>query len=514
MAKLTRIDEQYIAKIKPIGKRTLESIRKQTSKYIFVEKDGSAYCERCEHTFSVADTKHKGTIKCPSCNHKMEVWHTWRKSEQNAWRSDWIVTAKALSNTELMLQYVLVDRMGRKICSLKNCATEVTDFGKKKIYRYEKARNGQKYELNGWAKKTYDYFREFGMGYGYRTLCCLQAKVHNDLFYREAEKIDCFKYINTKEFNNDKADYYMCSILYHFSKKPQLIEKLQKSGLSTLVYADLNTYAEMHEIKYNAAETELTKMLGITKRNLNMLKSSAISLENLRRLQKDNNITDMDFADLQNFSEAEESELRRSAEKVGVSLHKVIKYVRENGIGAFEYRNFLSLSARLMYDNKDLSYSMPKDFHAECERLHEVEAKAREKASEEAKRIELAKNDILAKIKAEVESNKELAEFFKTNKKYMCYVPGSVEDFLNESKYNHNCVGKMGYDTKMVKNETFIFFIREANNPSASFVTVECFNGKIKQIMFDKNRPVGHDTEIYSFAEAFAQRLSATRKVA
>lgn len=505
MAKLTRLDEQYIAKIKPISKATKESARKQTSKYIFVKKDGSAYCERCEQTSSLVNSKHKDIVKCPSCNHKMEVWQTWRRSEKLNYRYDWEITCKAISNTELMLQYILVEREGRRLVCNGNLATEVLDFANWKRYCYELS--------DGWKKRTYSFFREYGMGYGYRKICCMQGNVHNNRFFEEVKKIDSLKYLDLKSIF-DKHNMYVTSLLSHSSKKADLFEKLQKSGLSELINADFRTYTSRDEIQYDSSKSELTKMLGITKRNMDMLKSSAISLENLRRLQKDNNISDMDYADLQNFSEHEESSLRESAKKVGVSLHKVIKYVRENGIDAFEYRNFLELSSRLMYDNKDLSYSMPKDFHAECERLNEVDKKAKERASEEAKRIELAKNDILAKIKAEVEGNKELAEFFKGNKKYMCYVPGNVEDFLNESKNNHNCVGKMGYDTKMAKNETFIFFIREANNPSASFVTVECFNGIIRQIMFDKNRPVGHDTEIYQFADAFAKRLSATRKVA
>lgn len=378
---------------------------------------------------------------------------------------------------------------------------------KEKTYRYE-LYNGS------WAKRTYGYFREYGMGYGYRTLCCLQAKTHGN-FHKEVSKIDCFKYINTKEFDNKNNDFYMCSILYHFSKKVDLVEKLQKSGLSKLVYADFNTYTERDEIQYNKAESELTKMLGITKRNLNMLKGGNVSLENLRRLQNNNNISDMDYADLQNFSKYEEDILKACVTKVGVSLHKIIKYVKEQHIGAREYSGFLALSSRLKFDNKDLSYSMPKDFHKELDRLNAIEAEQKRIKAEEEKKFELAKASILASIKKEVESNKDLAEFF-TNKKYMVYVPGSVDDFVNEGNQNHNCVGKKYYADAVAKKETFVFFIREANNPSASFVTCECIDGEITQIMFDHNQRVGHDTEVYQFADAFAKRLSATstRKVA
>lgn len=509
MAKLTKLDNEYISKIKPIRKATLESIRKNTAKYIFIEKDNKAYCERCESSFSLVNTKHKEMVKCPECGHKLEAWHTWRKSEYHNYINSWRVIANALSSTELMLQYVLVSREGRKVLSIENCATEVLNFGTKKDYHYEIAKYG-----NGeWSKRTYDYFREYGMGYGYRTLCCLPAKVHGN-FFREVGKIECFKYINAEEFSNKNNDYYMRSILCHFSLKADLIEKLQKSGLSKLIWGDLATYTKNDEIKYDKKQTELTKMLGITKRNLDMLKHSKITITNLERLQNNNEITDMEFSDLDGFSHYEEDCARRISKKIGVSLHKVIKYIKEQGIGLREYDSMLRDSERLGYSNRDTAYSMPKDFHKELARLAIVEEDVRKQKAEEAKKFEEAKASILASIKAEVESNKELKEFFDKSKKYICYVPGSVEDFVNEGNNNHNCVGGKHYQNAVAKKETFVFFIREANNPTASFVTCECVDGQIVQIMYDKNKRVEHNTEIYQFADAFAKRLSATKKTA
>jgi len=507
MAKLTKTDIEYIAKIRPISKATKESIRKQTSKNIFVDKDGTAFCERCNGTSVLVDTKHNSTVKCPICGHKMTVWHTWRKSEHHAYSNSWRVLAKALSSTELMLQYVLVVREGRKVLSVENCAVEVLDFGKRKEHRYELPLYADKDGNRVWSRRTYDYFRAYGMGYGFRTLCCLPAKVHNDNFFREVRKIDCFKYIDMKDFDNNKNDFYMDSILCHFSKKVDLVEKLQKSGLSQLLIHDLNTYLESDEIKYDKKQTELTKMLGITKRNLNMLKESSKTLYDLRRLQKNNDISDMDFKDLQGFSEGEEIDLYKISERVGVSLHKIIKYVKAQGIGTTEYLSMLTLSRKCGYSNKDTSYSMPKDFHKEVGRLDVVEVDMEEKEKK-------AKASILASIKAEVEGNKELREFFDKSKKYMCYVPGSIEDFVNEGNAQHNCVGGKNYREAVIRKETFVFFIREANNPTASFVTCECRDGQIVQIMYDHNERVEQTAEVYQFAEAFAKRLSATQKVA
>lgn len=505
MAKLTKMDVEYISKIKPISKATKESIRKQTSRNIFVEKDGTAFCERCNDSSVLVNTKHQSMVKCPSCGHGMEVWHTWRKSEYHAWKNSWVVIAKALSNSELMLKYVLTLREGRKVCCVENVATMVIDFAKKKQYCYEMPKYR---EDNVWAKRTYDYFREYNMGYGFRTLCCLPAKVHGKSFFSEVSKIDAFKYVDMSEFSNKNNDYYMHSILVHLFGKIGLVEKLQKSGLSKLVWGDLATYSKYDEIKYNENQTELTKMLGITKRNMDMLKNSNISLDNLRRLQDNNNISDKDFDDLKEFSRYEEIDLRRCVESVGVSLHKIIKYVKVQGIGVREYKSMLSESRDLGYSNKDTAYSMPKDFHKELDRL----AVIRKQKEEEDKKFQAAKESILASIKAEVESNTELREFFDKSKKYMCYVPGSIDDFVKEGNAQHNCVGGQHYQDAVAKKQTFVFFIREANNPTASFVTCECVDGQIVQIMYDKNKRVEQTAEVYQFAEAFAKRLSATQR--
>ena len=70
-----------IKKLRKISSRTLNSIRKETSKYIFVhDKEGNAYCECCQTEVKLPKTKHlQEGIKCPNCNTSLSALHEWRR---------------------------------------------------------------------------------------------------------------------------------------------------------------------------------------------------------------------------------------------------------------------------------------------------------------------------------------------------------------------------------------------------------------------------------------------------
>lgn len=64
-------------------------------------------------------------------------------------------------------------------------------------------------------------------------------------------------------------------------------------------------------------------------------------------------------------------------------------------------------------------------------------------------------------------------------------------ELVYEGKYLHHCVGDMGYDAKMSKEKTLIFFIRKTAEPSVPYVTAEINpkSGKLLQCYGD------HDTK-------------------
>lgn len=58
----------------------------------------------------------------------------------------------------------------------------------------------------------------------------------------------------------------------------------------------------------------------------------------------------------------------------------------------------------------------------------------------------------------------------------------SPQDLIREGDTLHHCVGRMNYDQKFVREESLIFFVRNATEPDTPFVTVK-YSLKNKKIL-------------------------------
>ena len=65
---------------------------------------------------------------------------------------------------------------------------------------------------------------------------------------------------------------------------------------------------------------------------------------------------------------------------------------------------------------------------------------------------------------------------------YAIVIANSPTELLHEGRILRHCVGKMGYDQKMVREEILIFFVRDINSPDTPFITVE-YSLKSKKIL-------------------------------
>ena len=91
------------------------------------------------------------------------------------------------------------------------------------------------------------------------------------------------------------------------------------------------------------------------------------------------------------------------------------------------------------------------------------------------------------KKKALIETFRKVAEKYlplqydKQND-YVVIIAMSPFDLISEGEALHHCVGRMGYDQKMIRGESLIFFIRKKDEPSTPFVTIE-YSPKSKRIL-------------------------------
>ena len=63
---------------------------------------------------------------------------------------------------------------------------------------------------------------------------------------------------------------------------------------------------------------------------------------------------------------------------------------------------------------------------------------------------------------------------------YMVVIAMSPTELVKEGEMLNHCVGKMGYDQKLAREDSLIFFVRRKEEPNTPFVTVEYSPSKHK----------------------------------
>lgn len=143
---------------------------------------------------------------------------------------------------------------------------------------------------------------------------------------------------------------------------------------------------------------------------------------------------------------------------------KVVDYIIKNSISPRSYGDYIEAITELGLDLTDTKNIFPKDF----QRMHEVRTN---------------EYDVL-KIKRDKEKNAKLwADFEAVStaneqyrwecESYVIVMPHTIQDLINEGKALNHCVGKMGYDKKVVEGKCVIGFFRTKENPDKSYCTVE-----------------------------------------
>ena len=149
--------------------------------------------------------------------------------------------------------------------------------------------------------------------------------------------------------------------------------------------------------------------------------------------------------------------------------------------------NYLSL------DLSDDTIRYPSNFH----RWHDIRLQQYKTVREEKQRKE---NALRARERRKREKERKLQEaklakdFLITAKKYLplagftedehyaIFLAQSKTELINEGNALSHCVGYNGYDKKMAREETLIFFVRKLEELDTPFVTIE-YSLKTKQVL-------------------------------
>ena len=96
------------------------------------------------------------------------------------------------------------------------------------------------------------------------------------------------------------------------------------------------------------------------------------------------------------------------------------------------------------------------------------------------------------------ENPKQSTEYFSLGK-FILRLPKNCEEIKKEGEALHHCVGS--YIDRVISGETQIFFLRQKEDESTPFYTVEWKNNEVKQCYGYGNKPA--TPEINGFVEAF-----------
>ena len=493
MSKVKAWAEQYNLRFKPITEAQKEyHARHSTTNLIVYDKSGDCTCPRCGKEMHIGKTKHAGSVQCPHCKQTFKVQHAWRMS-QYLETINWMVIPKVFDGKVLCLRYVLAYQRGDHPMQVYEAARMFIDEKHKEPEYYCKS------EKNTWVK---------GKGIYFRTPCffinnrffCMYAYEYPKNFFKEIDKMNCFKYYSSKNYYSEK---HIPSQLYFMVKTAGINEKLCKVGMGKLVadHRDFFNRSGQKFYSFNYKATSLMDMLGLNKQKYDALKHNT-TWEMMMSLKGDDNINFTDLATA-GYDYNRYKKVGHLAKRVHASFNKMYKYIAENIKDMTDYDDYLDTIEKLGYNLADSYYSMPKNFvKADKKAIDEYVARF-----ESVKlKSRMAKDLRIKEISDKLRAMPNLKDFLGGSDGLLVYVPESSSDLIAEGKALRNCIGT--YVDRIAEGKTNVFFIRRLNDPTAPFVAMEICNGEIIQIREDHNKAVV-DTQILDFCHRFADALKA-----
>lgn len=135
---------------------------------------------------------------------------------------------------------------------------------------------------------------------------------------------------------------------------------------------------------------------------------------------------------------------------------KFAGYILRNNTSSSNYADYVHACLALGIDMTDTKNKYPKDFRY----WHDMRAD----------------QYYMVKHKVEAERLLDIADKYKGlqyEDEYCVFIAKSHRDLVDEGNALQHCVGKMNYDSRMIKEESLIFFVRRRENPSQPYVTIE-----------------------------------------
>lgn len=170
-------------------------------------------------------------------------------------------------------------------------------------------------------------------------------------------------------------------------------------------------------------------------------------------------------------------------------------------VGSRSYNDYIVAVKYLQLDLTDTKVVFPRDF----KRMHDL--RINQAAALKGKRDAAAAAEY-AKRFAAAAADYAFANYCKPGDAFIIAIPVAQKELVAEGDALKHCVGKMGYDNRMIAGESFIAFLRKVSEPEKPFVTIE-FNlerMRISQIYGERDKKP--EQAIIDFAESWSKKVA------
>ena len=301
-------------------------------------------------------------------------------------------------------------------------------------------------------------FCQSGYGYAFdNSYCVLNA---------EAIKQSCLKYAIV----DTHTSWLFMSWLKLYIMHPN-VEYLVKAGYSFLITEyDAGFYGGTTHLEadccINWKTNKLLKMLGLNRSEFKALQGKEQRYHSYRLWR--HYYPKYKIDELLMIAEAfgvESGTASDLSEATGLTVKRLSRYLVENDIRKYDYRDYVEQCRKLKYDLHDTAVSMPYDFHAMHTRCSNI--------------IKYGNGEGLSAVFAQNMEQRKQLEY--EGKDLMIRQPSSFDEIVNEGARLHHCVG--GYAERHALGKLHIMFIRRKEEPDKPYYTMEVSTiGKIVQV--------------------------------
>ena len=505
--------------------------------FIFYNKPKKyAYCSRCGNEFKISDDeiilkkaewvkwqssiKHNKYVVCPYCISKDIGIKTMAKSmgysRKNLVEAQWVVI---ITPVEIDGKSAVTIRY---LCCTKDYSF---DFYQPKINMVELLRTIHFEDHQECYELVYDYrFDKLNWlpekrETWYWNPSKFQAPLDGEILYNpsfDSLKGSWLQYACIEEYRDIYLKYtkheHTTSYFYdgyiNFYRKNMYIEKFIKIGWTKLTIEIIQKENDISD-KLNKAGSTVTEVLGITREQFLILKQVTGNprwhdIEIFRFCYQEGiTITADEYSKLKYTDNDIYKQYLRF--KNCSTIHKLVNYCNKlpRELRPIDYFDYLAWTRDLGYDMRNSFNLFPKDFRQAHDQRNREYMKHKNKIH---KKAAAEFNKFLKKHK----QNTDDSGIFNIENKGGLFIrlPEQISELKKEGEALHHCVGT--YAEKVMKGETWIFFIRRISEPDKSYYTLEWKDGMVIQCRGMKNCDM--TPEVKKFVNLFKDKMAEYEK--